>query len=213
MAVFLKVADTGSFVAAAREMRLSPTMIGKHIRFLEARLGSSLINRSTPNQHLTELGTAYLDHCRHLLEQSEEGDAIAKEVLRAPRGQLRVAAPIAFGAYDLTEAVVGFMKRFPDVSFELVLSDNIVDLVEEKIHVAICVGDLSGSTVIARALSPLKAVVCASPAYLRQTASLPIPTICTSMIVWVMLGGRMGRAGRSVVLTAKFTSRLRVACK
>src|SRR5258708_20310634 len=95
MSVFVKVADLGSFAAAAKELRLSPTMIGKHMRHLEGRLGSLLINRSTRRQNLTELGRNYLDHCRRLLEESEAGDALAEEALPAPRGRLRLASPIA----------------------------------------------------------------------------------------------------------------------
>jgi DNA-binding transcriptional LysR family regulator len=79
MSVFVKVADLGSFAAAAKELRLSPTMIGKHMRHLEERLGSRLINRSTRRQSLTELGRNYLDHCRRLLEEAEAGDALAEE--------------------------------------------------------------------------------------------------------------------------------------
>ena len=131
MSVFAKVADLGSFAAAAKELRLSPTMIGKHIRFLEERLGSQLINRSTRRQSLTELGRSYLDHCRHLLEEAEAGDALAEEALSAPRGKLRVATSVAFGSYSLAPAVVRFMKKYPDVSVELVLSDRMVDLLEE----------------------------------------------------------------------------------
>ena len=92
MSVFVKVADLGSFAAAAKDLRLSPTMVGKHMRHLEERLGSLLINRSTRRQSLTELGRNYLDHCRHLLEEAESGDALAEEALRAPRGRLRVAS-------------------------------------------------------------------------------------------------------------------------
>src|SRR5258705_2691043 len=91
MSVFVKVADVGSFAAAAKELRLSPTMIGKHMRHLEERLGSLLINRSTRRQSLTELGRNYLGHCRHLLEEAEAGDALAEEAVRATRGRMRVA--------------------------------------------------------------------------------------------------------------------------
>src|SRR6267142_272343 len=92
MSVFVRVADLGSFAAAAKELRLSPTMIGKHMRHLEERLGTRLINRSTRRQSLTELGRNYLDHCRHLLEEAEAGDALAEEALRAPRGSISPSA-------------------------------------------------------------------------------------------------------------------------
>lgn len=168
MSVFSKVADLGSFAAAAKDLGLSPTMIGKHIRFLEERLGSQLINRSTRRQSLTELGRSYLDHCRHLIEEAEAGDALAEEALRAPRGKLRIATSVAFGSYSLTPAVVRFMKKYPDVSVELVLSDRMVDLLEEGIDAAIRVGTPADSTMMSRSLSPYTGVVCASPDYLAE---------------------------------------------
>jgi DNA-binding transcriptional LysR family regulator len=168
MSVFVKVADLGSFAAAAKELRLSPTMVGKHMRHLEERLGSLLINRSTRRQSLTELGLNYLDHCRHLLEEAEAGEALAEEALRAPRGRLRVAASIAFGAHSLTPIIVKFMKRYPEVTVELTLNDRMVDLVEEGIDVAIRVGTLADSTMMSRSLSPYRTVVCASPIYLAE---------------------------------------------
>jgi DNA-binding transcriptional LysR family regulator len=168
MSVFVKVADLGSFAAAAKELGLSKTMIGKHMRYLEERLGSLLINRSTRRQSLTELGRNYLDHCRRLLEEAEAGDALAEEALRAPRGRLRVAAPIAFGSHSLAPAIVKFMKIYPDLTVELMLSDRMVDLVEDGIDAAIRVGALTDSTMMSRSLSPYKAVVCAAPDYLAE---------------------------------------------
>jgi DNA-binding transcriptional LysR family regulator len=168
MSVFVKVADLGSFAAAAKDLRLSPTMIGKHIRHLEERLGSLLINRSTRRQSLTELGRNYLDHCRHLLEEAEFGDALAEEALRAPRGRLRVATSIAFGSYSLAPALVRFMKRYPEVTVELMLSDRMIDLVEDGVDAALRVGTLTDSTMMSRSLSAHRPVVCAAPAYLAE---------------------------------------------
>ena len=168
MSVFVRVADLGSFAAAAKELRLSPTMIGKHIRHLEERLGSLLINRSTRRQSLTELGRDYLDHCRHLLEEADAGDALAEEALRAPRGRLRVAASIAFGAHSLAPTIVKFMKKYPQVTVELMLNDRMVDLVEEGIDIAVRVGSLADSSMMSRSLSPYRTVVCASPGYLAE---------------------------------------------
>jgi DNA-binding transcriptional LysR family regulator len=127
-----------------------------------------LINRSTRRQSLTELGRDYLDHCRHLLEEAEAGDALAEEALRAPRGRLRIATSIAFGSYSLTPAVVRFMKKFPEVSVELVLSDRMVDLLEEGIDAAIRVGTPTDSTMMSRSLSPYTGMVCAAPGYLAE---------------------------------------------
>jgi DNA-binding transcriptional LysR family regulator len=138
------------------------------MRHLEERLGSRLINRSTRRQSLTELGRNYLDHCRHLLEEAEAGDALAEEALRAPRGRLRVAAPIAFGSHSLASTIVRFMKKYPEVTVELILNDRMVDLVDEGIDVAIRVGTLADSTMMSRSLSPYRTVVCAAPDYLAE---------------------------------------------
>src|ERR1700720_341043 len=97
MGVFVRVADLGSLAAAAKELRLSPTMIGKHIRHLEQRLGSLLVNRPTRRQSLTELGRNYVEHCRHVLEEIDAGEALAEEAMRAPRGRIRVGSAFAFG--------------------------------------------------------------------------------------------------------------------
>lgn len=168
MSVFARVADLGSFTAAAQELRMSPTMIGKHIRFLEDRLGSQLINRSTRRQGLTELGRSYLDHCKHLLVEAEAGDALVEEALSAPRGRLRVATSVAFGSYSLAPALVRFMNKYPEVSVELVLSDRMVDLLEEGLDAAIRVGTLTDSTMMSRSLSPYTGLVCAAPSYLAE---------------------------------------------
>ncbi|WP_249781479.1 LysR substrate-binding domain-containing protein [Bradyrhizobium semiaridum] len=168
MSVFAKVADLGSFTAAAKELRMSPTMIGKHIRFLEERLGSQLINRSTRRQSLTELGRSYLDHCKRLLEEAEAGDALVEEAMSAPRGKLRVATSVAFGSFSLAPALVRFMKMYPEVTVDLVLSDKMVDLLEEGLDAAIRVGTLTDSTMMSRALSPYTGVVCAAPSYLAE---------------------------------------------
>jgi DNA-binding transcriptional LysR family regulator len=176
MSVFVKVADLGSFAATAKELRLSPTMIGKHVRYLEERLGSLLINRSTRRQSLTELGRNYLNHCRHLLDEAEAGDALAEETLRSPRGTLRVATSSAFGSYSLAPAVVRFMKRYPEVSVDLVLADRMVDLLEEGIDAAIRVGTLADSTMMSRSLSPYSGVVCAAPSYLAERGTPTHPS-------------------------------------
>jgi DNA-binding transcriptional LysR family regulator len=168
MAVFVRVADLGSFAAAAKDLRLSPTMVGKHMRHLEQRLGSLLVNRSTRRQNLTELGRNYVDHCRHVLEEIDAGEALAEETMRTPRGRIRVGSSLTFGAHTLAPALVPFLKQFPEITVELELSDRMVDLVDDGLDVAIRVGSLVDSTIMARALSPYHAVVCASPDYLAE---------------------------------------------
>ena len=134
----------------------------------EDRLGSQLINRSTRRQGLTELGRNYLDHCKHLLVEAEAGDALVEEALSAPRGRLRVATSVAFGSYSLAPALVRFMNKYPEVSVDLILSDKMVDLLEEGLDAAIRVGTLTDSTMMSRSLSPYTGVVCAAPSYLAE---------------------------------------------
>jgi DNA-binding transcriptional LysR family regulator len=143
-------------------------MVGKHMRHLEQRLGSLLVNRSTRRQSLTELGRNYVDHCRHVLEEIEAGEAMAEETMATPRGRIRVGSSLTFGAHALAPALVPFLKQYPEITVELELSDRIVDLVDDGLDVAIRVGSLVDSTMMARALSPYQAVVCASPAYIAE---------------------------------------------
>src|SRR5713101_5205777 len=114
MSVFARTAEVGSFAAAARDLGLSPTMIGKHIRHLEAHLGARLINRTTRSRSLTELGEAYLGHCRRALEEIEEADALVAQTLSVPRGSLRVTSSVSFGSQRLAPALVTFMRRYTD---------------------------------------------------------------------------------------------------
>src|SRR5712671_2315852 len=122
MSVFARTAEVGSFAAAARDLGLSPTMIGKHIRHLEAHLGARLINRTTRSKSLTELGEAYLGHCQRALEEIEAGDDLVAQTLSVPRGTLRVTSPVAFGSQRLAPAVVSFMKKYPDITVQLIMT-------------------------------------------------------------------------------------------
>jgi DNA-binding transcriptional LysR family regulator len=214
MAVFVRVADLGSFAAAAKEFRLSPTMVGKHIRHLEQRLGSLLVNRSTRRQSLTELGRNYVEHCRRVLEEIDAGEALAEETMRTPRGRIRVGSSLAFGAHALAPALVPFSEQYPEITVELELSDRIVDLVDDDLDIAIRVGPLIGSTMMARALSPYRAVVCASPDYIarRGTPHHPRDLLdheCLSFGGWAE-GLRWTFVGDEGEITVEVKSRLKI---
>src|SRR5689334_1983181 len=109
MAVFVEVAAKGGFAAAAKALDISPTMVGKHIRFLEARLGARLINRTTRRQRLTEVGTVYLQRCQEALHCVENAEASATALRATPRGQLRVSAPMSLGAHLIAPAMLEFL--------------------------------------------------------------------------------------------------------
>lgn len=175
MAVFIKAADTGSFAAAGNALRLSAQMVGKHVMALEDRLGARLLNRTTRRQSLTEFGRLYYERCKLVLAEVEAADAVAHDLRLAPRGQLRVNAPVTFGTYSLVPLVARYLRTYPDVDVDLVLSDRMVDPVEESFEAVIRLGPLANSAVVARPLAPYRLIACASPAYLAEHGAPVVP--------------------------------------
>jgi DNA-binding transcriptional LysR family regulator len=166
MAVFVKTAETGSFSAAARALGMSAQMAGKHIDALETQLGMRLLHRSTRRHSLTDAGRLYLDGCRRVLAEDDAATASVLAQSDHPRGTVRVTAPNAFGACRLMPEVSAFLASYPEVAVDLVLSDRNLDLMEEGIDVAIRIGQLPASDLIARPLADYRLIACASPAYL-----------------------------------------------
>lgn len=175
MAVFVKAADTGSFAATATALRMSPQMVGKHVRFLEDRLGSRLLTRTTRRQSLTEFGRAYCERCRSVLAEAAAADALAQDLRAAPRGRLRVNAPVTFGAHCLAPMLARYLTAHPAVEVELSLSDRMVDLVEEGFEAVIRLGALRDSSLAARPLAPYRLLACAAPAYLAAHGTPATP--------------------------------------
>ena len=168
MAAFVKASDVGSFAAAASALGMSPQMIAKHVTFLEDRLGTRLLNRTTRRQSLTEIGRTYYERCKLVLAEAEAAESLAHEARAVPRGQLRVNAPVTFGTHRLVPLITRYLRQHPEVEIDLVLNDRIVDLVEEGYEAAFRIGSLADSSLMSRALSPFRTIVCASPAYLRE---------------------------------------------
>jgi len=167
MAVFVRAVERGGFSAAAAELGLSGTMVGLHVRALEDRLGARLLNRTT-RQSLTEVGRLYYERCRQILGDVEAADASAAELQGAPRGRLKVTAPVSFGVHALTPACADYLALYPEVRLDLVVNDRAVDLIDEGFEAAIRIGDLVDSSLIARPLAPYRSLMCASPAYLEK---------------------------------------------
>jgi len=168
MAVFVAAVEEGSLVSAARRFGLSPSMAGKHVSALEEQLKARLLQRSTRMLKLTEIGHSYFARCKHILEEYEDANREASESQKNVRGVLRVAAPATFGAMHLGDAVASYLARYPEVAVETVLSDRYLDLVAEGIDVAIRIGRLPDSDLVARRLAPCRMVLCAAPSYLEQ---------------------------------------------
>ena len=170
MAAFVKTVDSGSFAATASALGISPQMVAKHVAYLEARLGTRLLNRTTRKQSLTEIGRTYYDRCKAALAEVDWADALADEARGKPRGRLRINAPLTFGAHALTPLVASFLRRHPEVEVDLVLDDRFVDPIEDAFEAVFRIGPLESSTLQAVELAPFQTVVCASPTYLRERA-------------------------------------------
>ncbi|MGZ5198386.1 MAG: LysR family transcriptional regulator [Telluria sp.] len=166
MSVFVAAVDQRSFTEAARAFGISATMVGKHIRFLEERVGARLLNRTTRQQSLTEVGQIYYLRCKQLLADAAAADACADEMRAAPRGLLKVHAPVSFGSERLAPAMARYCREHPQVELDLTLSDQVVDLVESGYDAAIRIGTLPDSGLIAKALAPYEMWLCAAPDYL-----------------------------------------------
>jgi DNA-binding transcriptional LysR family regulator len=172
MSVFVCAADKRSFTAAAEAFGISPTMVGKHVRFLEERVGAKLLSRTTRRQSLTEVGRVYYERCRQVLSDADAADACAAEMRRSARGCLKLHAPVSFGSQRLVPALTPYLRRNPEVEVDLTLSDRPADLVEGGFEAAIRIGVLADSRLVARALKPYAMWLCAAPAYLA-TAGTP----------------------------------------
>ncbi|OOG71393.1 LysR family transcriptional regulator [Sinorhizobium sp. A49] len=169
MAVFVKAVDLGSFAAASEALHLSGPMVGKHVRFLEERLGVRLINRTTRRQSLTEFGRAYYDRCRVILSEAEAADALAADQLSEPRGRLRVTMPALLGRRCVAPILMAFARKHPRLELELSFGDRIIDLAEDGYDLAIRTGALEDrSGLVARRLASHSMVVCASPSYIEH---------------------------------------------
>lgn len=168
MAVFVKTVDLGSFAATAAALDLSGPMVGKHVRFLEERLGVRLINRTTRRQNLTDFGRAYYERCRMVLAEAEAADALAADQLSEPRGKLRVIMPVHFGRRCVAPILLELAQRYPALELDLSFSDPIADLAEDGCDLAIRTGNLEDQAgVMARRVARQRMVVCASPSYLE----------------------------------------------
>ncbi len=175
MAVFVQVAEHRSFAAAARRLKRSPAAVTRVIGELEARLGVRLLNRTTRAVSLTEAGERFMAGARRVLTDLEEIERAAAGEGTAPRGELRVTAPILFGRLHVLPIVTEFLDRFPDVSVTLNLLDRPVDLVEEGLDIAVRIGPLAESSAVATRVGAVRRIVVASPRYLAQHGTPQTP--------------------------------------
>jgi len=175
MAMFVRVVEAGSFAAAAELSGVSATMVGKHVKLAEQRLGARLLHRTTRRQHLTEVGTLYYERCKQALAEVALADASATELQASPRGHLRMIAPVSFGSDVLTPALVEFQTLHPEVSVDLTLDNRRYDLVGEGYELGILIGRVEDESLVARRLRPYRRVLAASPDYLARRGRPLVP--------------------------------------
>ncbi|MGQ9369969.1 LysR family transcriptional regulator [Azospirillum sp. A39] len=175
MVAFIKVVEARSFTAAADKLGLSKSVVSRRIADLEYRLGARLLNRTTRRLSLTEVGQAFYERCSRILADLEEAEHAAADLHAAPRGRLKVNAPLSFGLLHLAPAVAVFLERHPAIEIDIDLNDRYVDLIDEGYDVAVRIGRLRDSSLIARRLAPNRRVVVASPAYLEARGTPRTP--------------------------------------
>lgn len=168
MAIFRRVAEAGSFSAVARESDMSQSSVSKHVAALEERLGTKLLNRNTRQLNLTEAGTEYYHYCVRILNDFQEAEASVGKGRIKPTGTLRLSSTAPFGKLYIIPALNGFLKKYPEIDVDYLMEDRYIDLVKEGIDLAVRVGPLSDSSLVARKIGSSKRVVVASPDYLMK---------------------------------------------
>lgn len=168
MATFVAVAEAGSFTAAADRLTVAKSAVSRKVSALERRLGVQLIRRTTRRLSLTDSGAAFYERSVRILADLDEAESAVAQEHGELRGQLRVALPLSFGLHHMYAPICEFATRHPAVDFDLDLNDRRVDLIEEGMDLAVRIGHLRDSSLIARKLFDARTVVCAAPDYLER---------------------------------------------
>lgn len=166
--VFVKVVEHGSFVGAARALRLPKTTVSRKVQELEERLGAQLMHRTTRKLGLTEAGNIYYEHSQHIARVLDEAESAVGQLQSGPRGWLRITAPYSFSVTWISPLLGEFYLRHPEVRIDLELNNDTVDLIDKEIDVALRIGVLTDQSLVARHLTSFRTQVYASPIYLAQ---------------------------------------------
>src|ERR1700730_15330833 len=167
MQAFIAVADLQGFAPAARKLGLSPWAVTRLVAALEDRLGARLLQRTTRSVTLSDVGTRYLERARRILADVEEAEGSVEGERTRPSGRLVVSAPVGFGRLHVSPLMSEYLKRHPAVSGDLRLSDRMINLVEEGVDLAVRIGHLADSSLVARHVGEMRRIVVASPGYLE----------------------------------------------
>jgi DNA-binding transcriptional LysR family regulator len=167
MSVLLAVAKNGSFSAASRALGIPVASVSRKISELETRLNTRILIRSSRQMTITDAGRAYVEACGRILEDVEEAERAVMGEYREPKGGLTITAPVSFGRLHLLPVVLDFLEAYPDIDIRLVLSDRTLNLLEDNVALAIRIGNLGDSSLIASRIGSTRVVACASPIYLN----------------------------------------------
>jgi DNA-binding transcriptional LysR family regulator len=168
LSAFVAVAERKGFAAAARKLGVSPSAVTRLVAALEARVGLRLLQRTTRSVTLTDAGARYFERARRILADLEEADGSAEAEHATPTGRLVVSAPLAFGRLHVAPLMSAYLGAYPEVSGELQLTDRMINLVEDGVDLAVRIGHLADSSLIARRAGETRRVVVASPGYLAR---------------------------------------------
>jgi DNA-binding transcriptional LysR family regulator len=175
MRIFAETVDAQSFTAAAERLGLSKQFVSKRIAALEKRLGARLLVRSTRRLHVTDLGLAFHERALRILQDVDAAEQLISSHTAAPRGLLRLSAPMTFATLHLGSVIAAFMQRHPEVSVDVELNDRTVDLIGEGYDMAVRIGTLTDSSLIARRIADVQRITCASGEYLRRHGTPTVP--------------------------------------
>ena len=163
MMIFAQVVQSGSFSKAADALGMSKSSVSKKITFLEDRLGVRLLNRTTRKLSLTEVGQVFFERCERIMSEAEEAELAITRLQDEPRGHLKISAPVSFGIKHLGKPLATFMSQYEDLNVEVSLNDRFVDIVEEGFDMAIRIGRLPDSSLIAKKIGVSRLLVVAAP--------------------------------------------------
>lgn len=166
--VFVKVVEHGSFISAARALRLPKTTVSRKVQDLETRLGAQLLHRTTRKLGLTEAGNIYFEHCSRIARELDEAESAVGQLQGGPRGWLRITAPYSMGIERIAPLLGEFHARHPEVRVEMVLTNEPLDLIDKEIDVALRVGNLPDSNLVARRLTVFRTQIYASAEYIER---------------------------------------------
>ncbi len=175
LVVFVRTVDLGNLSAAGRDLRMTPALVSNRIMRLENKLGVRLLNRTTRRANATPEGATFYDHCLRIIREAEAAEDALAAGRDLPKGALKVSAPVGFGRRHVAPHVAGFLARYPEIQFRLVLTDRFTDHIDEQVDLLIRNAELPDSSIISRRLAGNKRVLCAAPEYLADNPPLETP--------------------------------------